>query len=103
MINHHHFYVITIHYIKNFNLFERILDLIVINEKSVTAEILKQQTEQILEKYNILDKIVSSTCDGGTNIKLAFQSITDKLHNFHCIAHSMNLITKKSLKIIYIF
>jgi hypothetical protein len=65
-------------------------------EKHTSANI-STRIEGILDEFGLSSKIVTETSDAGANIKKAIQQ-SSKLEWVNCLAHLLNLVSKKVLE-----
>lgn len=67
------------------------------NTASSSAENLAREIKQIINKFELQDKVLIVISDNGANVKSAITKEL-KLNHFSCYAHTLNLIVQKSLE-----
>lgn len=90
------FLTITVHFLNNIKLKTFVLCTKKL-ESSHTGLYLCEIITEELNKWNIYEKVIAITTDGGANIKSAVRLMN--LPHLPCIAHKLNLIVQQSLQL----
>ena len=90
------FLVLTGHYLTpTFKLKNIILDFSHFDQRYF-AENIADEIYSKLDKLGVLDAVTAVTCDGASNMKKAFQNLTD-VDRIWCVAHRLHLIVTNAL------
>ncbi|EFP11817.1 hypothetical protein CRE_16523 [Caenorhabditis remanei] len=93
--NKHQYLGVIVHFIEKDELTFRLLGTIDISAERHTGEYIKRKITEILEEFEVSDKLVACVRDGASNVKLAAE-LLDRTH-FDCMAHKLNLAVRDGI------
>lgn len=94
-----HYLCITIHWLDPlFNLKAKVLSFRQFKGREFAVR-LRRHITRVLTHYNLMGKITATVTDNGANIKAASNAIRSFGIRFHCLAHALNLVVHKSLRL----
>lgn len=95
----HHYLCITIHWLDSeFNLQSKILSFRQFKGRELAPRI-RRHIKRVLKNFNLTNKIRATVTDNGANIKAASNGIHCFGIRFHCMAHALNLVIHKGLRL----
>jgi hypothetical protein len=95
----HHYFCMTIHWLdSNFKLKAKVLSFRKFKGRHLSHRI-RRHMKRILTSYNLMNKVIASTTDNGSNVKAAASQIRLFGVRFHCLAHALNLTIHKGLRL----
>lgn len=95
----HHYLCITIHWFdSNFNLKAKVLSFRQFKGRGLAIR-LRRHIRRVLANYDLTNKISATVTDNGANVKAAFSGINSFGIRFHCLAHALNLVVHKGLRL----
>ncbi|CAH2104773.1 unnamed protein product [Euphydryas editha] len=87
---------VTAHFIFNSKIYARTLTTIEVKDAHSSA-VIANVLQAALEKWRILDKVVTIVTDNASNMKNAISNFLNK-RNHYCVAHTLNLVVMDSRK-----
>ena len=93
----HHYLCMTVHWIdSNFLVHGKVLSFRKFKGRHTSSR-LRRHVKRVLVQYNLINKIIATTTDNGSNVKAATGHKRIFGTRIHCLAHALNLTVHKGL------
>ncbi|CAF1462295.1 unnamed protein product [Adineta ricciae] len=93
----HHYLCITVHWLNSkYQTNAKVLNFRKFKGRHLSIRI-RRHIKRVLDDFNLINKIVATTTDNGSNVKAATSQVRLFGIRLHCMAHALNLTIHKGL------